>query len=157
MPKPDPSPPIADVDIALSQLLSKDGLVLLNVINDLRGLRVDDSVDVPTIVVCGDQSSGKSSVLEAICKLSLPKGDNGCTNFATELAIRREPRSSVSVKIQPYKGRSLEEQHKISGYNALSADLDDFERIINDAKAFLITQGHPGQASYYEDILRVGM
>lgn len=33
-----------------------------------------DNVEIPTIVVIGDQSSGKSSVLESISQVNLPKG-----------------------------------------------------------------------------------
>src|ERR1700712_2582321 len=116
MSEPEISPVTDNVESALPQLLSKDGLVLLNVIDELRSLGVDKYVDLPTILVCGDQSSGKSSVLEAICKLPFPKGDNVCTTFATELAIRRAPNASVSVWIQPADSRSTEEKRKISNF-----------------------------------------
>ena len=44
---------------------------------------------IPTIVVIGDQSHGKSSVLENIARISLPKG-NGCvTKTPLELKLRR--------------------------------------------------------------------
>ena len=35
--------------------------------------------DLPIIVVIGDQSSGKSSVLESISRISLPKGEGMVT------------------------------------------------------------------------------
>jgi len=48
---------------------------LLDVADSLRGiLREETSIPVPSIVVVGDQSSGKSSVLEAICGVQLPRG-----------------------------------------------------------------------------------
>jgi hypothetical protein len=150
------NPVVVDVDTALPQLLSKDGLVLLNAIDDLRSLGVDKYVDLPTILVCGEQSAGKSSVLEAICKLPFPKGDNVCTTFATELAIRRAPKNSVSVKIQPSRSRTTEERDKISEYQAHSEDLNKFESVVQDAKAFLIQQSNAREASYFEDILHVG-
>ncbi|CAH0055843.1 unnamed protein product, partial [Clonostachys solani] len=47
-------------------------------------------VDLLQIVVYGNQSAGKGSVLEAISDLTLPTKDNLCTRFETELILRRE-------------------------------------------------------------------
>lgn len=46
-------------------------------------------MDLPQLIVCGDQSSGKSSVLAAISGVPFPKRDNLCTRFATEVILRR--------------------------------------------------------------------
>lgn len=48
---------------------------LLDAVDTLRGvLRDEQSIALPTIVVVGDQSSGKSSVLEALSGVQLPRG-----------------------------------------------------------------------------------
>ncbi|KAI0534900.1 P-loop containing nucleoside triphosphate hydrolase protein [Xylaria digitata] len=73
------------------QLQTKDHRDLLDAIDTLRSQGIDRYVDLPQIIVCGDQSSGKSSVLEAISGLSFPTKDNLCTRFATELILRRNP------------------------------------------------------------------
>lgn len=146
-----------EVESALPQLMSADRSALLDIIDQLRNLGVNQYVDLPTILVCGDQSSGKSSVLEAICKLPFPKGDNVCTTFATELAIRRAPDASVSVWIQPADSRSADEKLEIANFQSSSNDLDQFGAMVNDAKAFLIRQYNAGEASYFEDVLHVGM
>ena len=44
-------------------LQSKDHGELLDIIDDLRSQGISRYVDLPQLVVCGDQSSGKSSVL----------------------------------------------------------------------------------------------
>lgn len=146
-----------EADSALPQLMSADRSALLDIIDQLRNLGVNQYVDLPTILVCGDQSSGKSSVLEAICKLPFPKGDNVCTTFATELAIRRAPDASVSVWIQPADCRSEDEKLKIANFQSSNNYLDHFGAMVNEAKAFLIKQSNASEASYFEDVLHVGL
>ncbi|KAI0107148.1 P-loop containing nucleoside triphosphate hydrolase protein [Nemania sp. FL0031] len=81
--------PVALHDCA--QLIqTQDHRSLLDVVDSLRSRGIDRYVDLPQIIVCGDQSSGKSSVLEAISGLSFPTKDSLCTRFATELILRRD-------------------------------------------------------------------
>jgi GTP-binding protein EngB required for normal cell division len=47
---------------------------IIDLIDRLRFLGVDQDVSLPSIVVVGDQSSGKSSVLEALSGVQLPRG-----------------------------------------------------------------------------------
>ena len=48
---------------------------LLDVIDQLRTQGVGRLVELPQLIVCGDQSSGKSSVLEAISRVRFPAKD----------------------------------------------------------------------------------
>src|SRR4051812_22272475 len=70
-------------------LQSKEGRDILDIIDSLRSQGISQYVDLPQICVCGDQSSGKSSVLEAISGVAFPTKDALCTRFATELILRR--------------------------------------------------------------------
>jgi ABC-type cobalamin/Fe3+-siderophores transport system ATPase subunit len=45
--------------------------------------------DNEQLVVVGDQSSGKSSVLQGITRLPFPVDDKLCTRFPTEVSLRR--------------------------------------------------------------------
>lgn len=78
----------------LSQLGSKNQLDLLNCIDQLRSEGINRYDSLPQIIVCGDQSAGKSSVLEAISGVSFPVQSNTCTRFPTELILRRTPQVS---------------------------------------------------------------
>ena len=49
---------------------------LLDAVDQLRGLLANEPIRLPSIVVVGDQSSGKSSVLEALSGVSLPRGQS---------------------------------------------------------------------------------
>ena len=58
---------------SLIKLHSKDHEEILDVIDQLRSEGVSRYVGLPLLIVCGDQSSGKSSVLEAISGLDFPR------------------------------------------------------------------------------------
>ena len=57
---------------------------LLDVVDAIRDHDLDRQLSLPQLVVCGKQSSGKSSVLEAITRVPFPRGDTTCTRFVTE-------------------------------------------------------------------------
>ncbi|KAK7303006.1 hypothetical protein RJT34_13905 [Clitoria ternatea] len=53
---------------------------VLDAVEDLRRLNITkEGIQLPSIVVVGDQSSGKSSVLESLAGISLPRGQGICT------------------------------------------------------------------------------
>jgi GTP1/Obg family GTP-binding protein len=64
---------------SLQRLQSAEQMELLDVVDSLRACGLSELVDLPQLIVCGDQSSGKSSVLEAISGIPFPKQDVLCT------------------------------------------------------------------------------
>lgn len=87
----------------LRQLCGDHGK-LLDAINDARSLLgVAEPSDPPMLIVCGTSSSGKSSVLQAISRLKFPStnGINRCTQFVTEVRLRRCSSASTKVSIVP--------------------------------------------------------
>lgn len=82
-----------------TSLRFQDGVELLDTIDKLRDLGIDKEIPLPQIVVVGDQSSGKSSVLEAISGIPFPTNDGLCTRFATEVVLRRSPSEKTEVRI----------------------------------------------------------
>ncbi|XP_056307269.1 interferon-induced GTP-binding protein Mx3-like [Danio aesculapii] len=61
----------------------------IDLIDNLRSVGVQKDVSLPTIVVIGDQSSGKSSVLEALSGVALPRGSGIITRCPLELRLRK--------------------------------------------------------------------
>ncbi|KAL2129019.1 hypothetical protein VTI74DRAFT_8358 [Chaetomium olivicolor] len=91
-----PSPTAVLDGDSLAQLNTAEAKTLLDTIDSLRELHVGDIVNLPQIIVVGDQSSGKSSVLEAISGVRFPVDGDLCTRFATELILRRAPQTTVN-------------------------------------------------------------
>ena len=117
----------------LDGLCSKDQLDLLDAVDRLRSQGIDHYVSLPQIIVCGDQSSGKSSVLEAISGVSFPVKGNLCTRFPTELILRKTSNVGVSVSIVPHHSHSESERTSLNNFretlNSFDA-LPEFKKFI---------------------------
>ena len=87
--------------------------VLLEKIDKLFACNVGDYIDLPQLVVVGDQSSGKSSVLEGLTDLPFPRDSGLCTRFATQITFRRAAVENVTVSIIPAKDASTEHAEKV--------------------------------------------
>ena len=85
---------------------------LLEKIDKLFTCNVGDYVDLPQLVVVGDQSSGKSSVLEALTNLPFPRESTLCTRFATQITFRRALATTVTASIIPTQESSEDHQKK---------------------------------------------
>ena len=136
---------------ALDQLKSEEAEELLDTIDKLRELQVGEIVHLPQIIVVGDQSSGKSSVLEAISRVRFPVKGGLCTRFATEVILRRATTSSVNVNIQlPPKSR-FSEDSTTEKIQQTSFDRDALPELIEEAKKVMGL----GDRGFSKDVLRI--
>ncbi|KIV95246.1 hypothetical protein PV10_02921 [Exophiala mesophila] len=126
---------------------------ILNIIDTLRSHGISRYVDLPQLVVCGDQSSGKSSVLEAISGLRFPTKDNLCTRFATELILRRGQTPTISVSITPGDDCTEKEAEALQAFKPPSTCIDDFSTIVQAAEKAMGLDG--GVKKFSNDVLRV--
>ncbi|XP_006886828.1 PREDICTED: interferon-induced GTP-binding protein Mx2 [Elephantulus edwardii] len=62
----------------------------IDLIDSLRALGVEQDLELPAIAVIGDQSSGKSSVLEALSGVALPRGSGIVTRCPLVLKLKRQ-------------------------------------------------------------------
>lgn len=134
-------------------LQSDDHRQLLDVIDSLRSKGLSRYVDLPEIAVCGDRSSGKSSVLEAISGMSFPTKDNLCTRFATELVLRRDAVAKVEVSIAAGQDRTESERERLANVHF---DFDiaqpDLGAVVERAKEVM---GLSEDKVFSTDILRI--
>lgn len=90
------------------------------------------------IVVIGDTSTGKSSVLQALTRLPFPVAGDLCTRFVTETTIRRcspseRPGYKIEVKMDdpivfqtaPFPPKTFESDEWVEVYQNLREDIND--------------------------------
>lgn len=116
---------------------------MLAKIDKLFGCGVGELVDLPQIVVVGDQSSGKSSVLEGLIKKDLPRDSGLCTRFATQIVFRRALEEHISVSVIPDTASDAVHRATIQswGKNDISTlDAETFTNIMREVRlAFKFT------------------
>lgn len=114
---------------------------------------------VPKLVVIGDQKSGKSSVLEAICQIPFPINRDLCTRFPTEVIQRKADVESVTVTINPAGARTNREALIRFRRNIIPGDFNGLADAIQQASYLII--GSPDSAesgegdSFSDDVLRI--
>ncbi|KAL4923598.1 P-loop containing nucleoside triphosphate hydrolase protein [Aspergillus undulatus] len=141
---------------ALQQLQQQQSR-LLDKIDELRTIGVGGLVELPQLIVCGNQSSGKSSVLEAISRVRFPAKSNVCTRFATEVILRRSQRPRIKISIEPGASRSSDQEkrkHLQRFTHEEFSDGNDLPDLIEKAK------DHMGisetvNSGFSDDVLRV--
>jgi hypothetical protein len=122
---------------SLEALQGADQREIMDLVGRLRRAGLSSVLKLPQLVVCGDQSSGKSSVLEAITEIPFPRKENLCTRFATEIIMRRGFTSSISCKIYPDKGRPDEERKKLTEFQNTISSFDELPALIEEAIALM--------------------
>ena len=138
---------------ALHSFCSRDQIDLLDSVDYLRSQGISHYVSLPQIIVCGDQSSGKSSVLEAISGVSFPVKSNLSTRFPTELVLRKTPQACVSVSIVPHQSRNESERSVLGKFHEELEGFEGLPTLIENAKGAMAISTH-GKA-FSKDLLRI--
>lgn len=117
---------------------------LLDLVDKLQFAQLDD-VKLPQIVVVGDQSAGKSSVLEALTGTPFPRDAGACTRFATEIRMRRAKDEVLSVSIIPDKNRPYNEQEKLKRFGGTVNQDTPFDAMMREAVDLIAPKDIPGR------------
>lgn len=147
-------PPNFVFPVTASYIQSENHRDLLDIIDKLRSRGVSHYVDLPQIIVCGSQSSGKSATLEALSGISFPTAEGLCTRFATELILRRGDQTEISVHINPGTGRTEKERIALAAFAPKTNDRDNIGKIIESAKVAMGLLGD-GAKVFSTDVLRI--
>ncbi|XP_063078278.1 interferon-induced GTP-binding protein Mx2-like [Engraulis encrasicolus] len=102
---------------------------LIDVIDELRFTGIHQDLALPSIAVIGDQSSGKSSVLEALSGVALPRGSGMVTRCPLELRLKKikagekwRARISYNDKIIDFEDPSVVEHLVVEAQNDLAGE-----------------------------------
>lgn len=152
-----PSSPVPQTGEALEQLQTDEQRRFLDTIDELRSLGLDKhKIDLPQLVVVGDQSSGKSSVLDAITRVRFPSNPGTCTTFATELIMRKTSAWRCSIFIQP--GECDETTSAaLKQFHATCSSPEEVPHWIDKAKECINHHSKFRAAEFSDHILRVSI
>ena len=137
----------------LQYLQTEEQRQLLDAIDTLRAHGVGEVTDLPQLVVCGDQSSGKSSVLEAISGVPFPRDATLCTRYATEVILRRSEENQISVSIVPSKDRELISQQQLRKFERTLEHQHQIAVVFGEAEDAIGLKIRPN--AFSKDILRL--
>ncbi|KAJ9074623.1 hypothetical protein DSO57_1004425 [Entomophthora muscae] len=74
---------------------------IMQLVDQLRDEGAAQDIDLPALVFCGNQSSGKSSLVEAISGICLPRSEGTCTRCVMEVRMSASPGPwSCSISLQ---------------------------------------------------------
>ncbi|EHA57476.1 dynamin family protein [Pyricularia oryzae 70-15] len=105
-------------------LESRDCRSLQDVVSKSRTQGISRFIDLPQILVWGDQSSGKSSVLEAISGMSFSAKGYLCIRFAAEVVLRKCNTVGTKIGIIPSSNRSDDEKKQLADFTCSTQDFD---------------------------------
>lgn len=123
--------------VSLEDLLGDECVKALDLVDELRSCGLDSIFQLPQLVVCGDQSAGKSSVLEALTEVLFPTKENLCTRFATQIVLRRSSTNAIRIKIIPYRGLSAHEKEDLSAFDRTLKDFSGLPQLIEEATEYM--------------------
>ncbi|ESK87720.1 hypothetical protein Moror_1821 [Moniliophthora roreri MCA 2997] len=107
--------------------LSQEGRRMLDMVNHLHDTGVQVDIDLPQIAVIGNQSAGKSSLIEAISGITLPRASGTCTRCPTEIRLKHSN--------EPWECRvSLRFISDSSGQKLGQALVEPFGEVIRDKR-----------------------
>jgi hypothetical protein len=132
----------------------------LNQIDRIRARGVGDHISLPQLVVCGDQSTGKSSVLEGATGIPFPRQEGVCTRFATEIILRHQPGANrITAEILPSALRTENERLRMASFKRQLGGFDDLPQVIQEASALMgirdTANADPGALAFAADVLRL--
>ncbi|KAK0609767.1 putative dynamin [Bombardia bombarda] len=144
---------------ANNTLVSSDRL---HVIDQLREKNIGKYLPLPQLVAVGDQSSGKSSLLESLTGIPFPRGQELCTRYATQITHRREEHVCINITIipRPNAPEAVKDHLKLYG-RALQSTAElraDFPAILDEVNVHMgiRTSKNPGgDKTFAEDVLKI--
>jgi GTPase SAR1 family protein len=157
MPAQTQSPPTTT---SLDQFQTEDQRHVLDTVAQIRKCGLDGVLSLPQLVVCGDQSAGKSSVMEALTEIPFPRNDSLCTRFATEVTLRRGPLDQLTLSIIPDHKRPSAEKVTLQAFSETIVDFIDLPHVMEKARQAMglsdgTLSGSSSSKAFARDVLSI--
>ncbi|RPD63557.1 hypothetical protein L227DRAFT_608779 [Lentinus tigrinus ALCF2SS1-6] len=114
---------------------------LIAFVTTLRGLGAQVFLDLPRIVVIGNQSAGKSSLVEAISGISVPRDAGTCTRCPMECRLSNSPDSwscQISIRWEfDDNGERVDEVCEVA-FGTRITEKEDVEPMLRRAQAAIL-------------------
>jgi hypothetical protein len=143
---------------AVGGLNSARSTLRLEQIARLRARGIGDHIGLPQLVVCGDQSAGKSSVLEGVTGIPFPRQDGLCTRFPTEILLEHSSEEeTINASIIPSPDRTEEERRSLVNYRRNLQSFEDLPTVIEEVSRLMGIRGAHSEAgpAFGADVLRI--
>jgi GTPase SAR1 family protein len=134
----------------------------LRKIDQLRERNIATYLALPQLVAVGDQSSGKSSLLENLTGIPFPRGQELCTRYATQITHRRDAISRITIGIIPGPTATAEHKEKLHGFtkevctaDQLHAEFPDILIEVNTLMGIKTPRNPGGIKTFTEDVLKI--
>jgi Dynamin family len=114
----------------------------LRKIDQLREKNIGKYLPLPQLVAVGDQSSGKSSLLESLTGIPFPHGQELCTRYATQITHRREDHPRIDISIIPGPHASPADKKQLELYRRQLQSTEqlrtEFPTILDNVSSFTL-------------------
>ncbi|KIO22289.1 hypothetical protein M407DRAFT_28165 [Tulasnella calospora MUT 4182] len=113
---------------------------ILDVLNVLTSLGIQNDIDLPRVAVLGSQSAGKSSLIESMSGISLPRASGTCTRCPMECRLQFGETWSCSVMLRfefDSGGNRLSTPREVSFGGPISDKADVTARLRRAQRAIL--------------------
>ena len=143
-------------------LQSGASLKRLSLISNLRSRGIGDHIDLPQLIVSGDQSTGKSSVLEGITGVPFPRQDGLCTRFATEINMEHTSEQDIDTEITatiiPSESREDKSKEELRAFLRHLSNFQELPAVIDGAGELMGLRGYgtvQSGSAFGQDVLRI--
>ncbi|KAI0363541.1 hypothetical protein BV20DRAFT_958073 [Pilatotrama ljubarskyi] len=135
---------------------SKTSQELIQFVTTLRGLGAQVYLDLPRIIVIGNQSAGKSSLVEAISGISVPRDAGTCTRCPMECRLAHsadEWSCQISIRWEfDSAGKPLEDGVQEVPFGPRITDKDEVEPLLRRAQAAILSTAPGGSVAHFVDM-----
>ncbi|KAG2743383.1 hypothetical protein P692DRAFT_201171206 [Suillus brevipes Sb2] len=129
---------------------------LIQMMVDLRSMGADALIDLPSVVVIGGQSAGKSSLVEAVSGINVPRDSGTCTRCPMECTMSSHASSwscTITLRIGfDRNGLDLQKKPTNVPFGRTITDKDEFEVWLRRAQAAVLNPDAPSSTFHTKTI-----